>query len=327
MTCSVSAVIPTYNGAAFIGEALSSIFAQSRRPQEVIVVDDASCDDSPQIVTRIAREAPVATRLIRLAQNSGGPAHPLNVGVAAATSEIIVTLDQDDVMTPDRIARQAGLLNRFPTCPLVFGLYRLLHRDGTTHDRPRVPMEEILQVAHRPVGDDEYLLDSKDCYHRLITVRNFVQGASNIAFRKDAWGQLGGFRKNYRIVWDYYFACRACTLGEIGFVARVVQHHRVHETNLSGRVVLSEKEQAEFRMANVRSPLFDVDLSDCHASLAESFFGVGYFEALQGNLRGSLRAYRRAVRLGVSKYRGLYGMLTALPHALAHNLRSSISGN
>src|SRR5947209_5899283 len=107
----LSVVIPTYNGAAFIEDALASVFGQTRQPEEIIVVDDASQDATASIVQCMAERAPLPVKFIRLGRNSGGPAHPINVGIAAASSEFIAVLDQDDVYDPSYIEQHvAGLL-------------------------------------------------------------------------------------------------------------------------------------------------------------------------------------------------------------------------
>jgi glycosyltransferase involved in cell wall biosynthesis len=71
MKANISVVVPTYNGAAFIAEALASVFAQTLPPREIIVADDCSTDDTPTIVKHIASDSPLPIRLIRLEDNSG----------------------------------------------------------------------------------------------------------------------------------------------------------------------------------------------------------------------------------------------------------------
>ena len=114
MPQAVSVIIPAYNGSAYIEEALASVFAQTLRPAEVIVVDDCSKDGTAALVERIAQSAPAAVRLIRQAKNSGGPALPINVGVAAASGEFVTVLDQDDAFLPNRIE---ATLRVFAHCP------------------------------------------------------------------------------------------------------------------------------------------------------------------------------------------------------------------
>src|SRR6267143_1896706 len=100
MNPSVSVVISTYNGASFIGETLSSIFAQTIAPDEVLIVDDCSTDQIETVVAAIARQSSTPIRFARLPQRTGSPSRPLNVGISKAKGEVIITLDQDDLMRP-----------------------------------------------------------------------------------------------------------------------------------------------------------------------------------------------------------------------------------
>ena len=86
MSMDISVVIPAFNSAAFIRETLESVFAQTQLPVEVIVVDDASSDDTPTIIKGLADKAPVPLRLIEMPRNSGSPAMPMNVGIEACAA-------------------------------------------------------------------------------------------------------------------------------------------------------------------------------------------------------------------------------------------------
>ena len=109
----VSVVIPSYNGILFISEAIGSVFDQTRPPREIIVVDDASTDGTADLVASIACQAPLRIQLVRLSTNSGGPAHPMNVGIGVATGRYIAILDQDDRFTPERLAELREVFRRF----------------------------------------------------------------------------------------------------------------------------------------------------------------------------------------------------------------------
>jgi len=101
----VSCIVPVYNGARFIAEAIVSILAQDWRPLEVIVVDDGSTDSTPEVLAGFGD--PV--RVIR--QDNAGPVVARNRGVAAAAGEFLAFLDADDLWVPDKLTRQVkGLL-------------------------------------------------------------------------------------------------------------------------------------------------------------------------------------------------------------------------
>ncbi len=95
----VSVVIPVYNAAKFIPQALGSLFYQTMQDFEVVVVDDGSTDNSVEVVENLAKKFNGRIRLIRLPENSGTPAAPRNRGIQAARGKYIAFLDADDLLT------------------------------------------------------------------------------------------------------------------------------------------------------------------------------------------------------------------------------------
>jgi glycosyltransferase involved in cell wall biosynthesis len=104
----VSCIVPVFNGERFLAEALESILRQTRPPDEIIVVDDGSGDDS----RGIARGFGNAVRYVR--QDNAGPAAARNAGVALAGGDFLAFLDADDVWLPAKLERQ---LARFAARP------------------------------------------------------------------------------------------------------------------------------------------------------------------------------------------------------------------
>jgi len=109
----ISVAMATYNGARYIGEQLASLAAQTRRPDELVVADDASSDGTPDIVERFAAEAPFPVRLERNARNLG-----FNGNFARAmertTGDLVLISDQDDVWYPEKIAAVEAALDGAP---------------------------------------------------------------------------------------------------------------------------------------------------------------------------------------------------------------------
>jgi glycosyltransferase involved in cell wall biosynthesis len=105
---SISVIVPCYNGARYLGEAIESVLAQTHPPLEIIVVDDGSSDGSPEV----AKSYPV--RLIALEKNAGA-ANARNIGIRAATGDLIATLDSDDVWLPHHCETVAALLIDHPS--------------------------------------------------------------------------------------------------------------------------------------------------------------------------------------------------------------------
>jgi glycosyltransferase involved in cell wall biosynthesis len=110
----ISAIIPLYNGARFIEDAITSVLAQTRPADEIIVIDDGSTDDGAAIVARLAASHPV--RL--LSQPNRGQAAARNLGIAHSTGTLIALLDQDDMWYPRHLERLMKPFRRTATRPL-----------------------------------------------------------------------------------------------------------------------------------------------------------------------------------------------------------------
>jgi len=115
----VSIVISCYNYAHYLPDSIRSALAQDSVDPEVIVVDDASTDDSAAVAQRFA-DADRRVTVLRHEQNSG-PIIAFNNGYAAAKGEFIVRLDADDMLTPGSLARAVALFDAFPSVGLVYG--------------------------------------------------------------------------------------------------------------------------------------------------------------------------------------------------------------
>src|SRR5262245_19202050 len=109
-----SVIIPTYNGSRFIAGAIASVFAPPLPPREIVVIDDVSTDDTAAIVNRLVQDAPVPLRVVRMPANSGGPAGPINTGVAETAGALITILEQDDLMSVDRVRLSTAAAERHP---------------------------------------------------------------------------------------------------------------------------------------------------------------------------------------------------------------------
>ncbi|MBV9287272.1 MAG: glycosyltransferase family 2 protein [Hyphomicrobiales bacterium] len=103
----VSVIIPAYNVASIIGRAIESAAAQSARPLEIIVVDDASTDDTASVVSAMGNRIP-GVRLVSCPSNRG-PAGARNFGIAAARGDWVALLDSDDAWKPERLERLTAI--------------------------------------------------------------------------------------------------------------------------------------------------------------------------------------------------------------------------
>lgn len=120
----VSVVIPGFNYARFLGEAIDSVLAQTLHAHEIIVVDDGSTDDTPEVAQRYAG------KIRYLRTENGGVSRARNTGVAASTGEFITFLDADDRWLPRKLEMQAAAFAAAPDAGLIHTGSRVFDDEG-----------------------------------------------------------------------------------------------------------------------------------------------------------------------------------------------------
>jgi glycosyltransferase involved in cell wall biosynthesis len=117
-----SVIIPTFNRAALLDQALASAQSQTYRPIEILVVDDGSADDTPAVLSRwqdkLRGEAGISLRAIR--QVNSGVSSALNHGLIESAGEFIQFLDSDDILFPEKMRLQIACLEKHPEAGLAF---------------------------------------------------------------------------------------------------------------------------------------------------------------------------------------------------------------
>jgi len=108
----VSVIMPLYNAARYVGDALDSALAQTHRPYEIIVVDDGSTDGGADVVQPYVDEHGNAVRLIR--KENEGVSKARNVGFEQTTGEFVAFLDADDLWLPTKLEKQIALFAKHP---------------------------------------------------------------------------------------------------------------------------------------------------------------------------------------------------------------------
>lgn len=135
----ISVVLPVRNGARWIGEALGSVVGQTRPPDEILVVDGQSQDDSAAIAARYP-----GVRVLR--QPDLGVGAGLNLGFAEAAGDLVTMISCDDRWRPDKLAMQSTHLEADPSLDVVFG--RVCFFVGEADDPPASLRGELLHGSH-----------------------------------------------------------------------------------------------------------------------------------------------------------------------------------
>ena len=161
----VTAAIPTYNRARFLDGALESIFAQTFRDFEVLVVDDGSTDETPSVLARYDDQI----RVVR--QENRGRAAARNRAVREARGRYVSFLDSDDRWLPEKLARHVPVLEADPKAAMVHGHIDVIAEDGESLGEETRRHRALFSAAHRNgVTYAGYAFNCR-CFSSAMTVR------------------------------------------------------------------------------------------------------------------------------------------------------------
>lgn len=190
-SCSIAVVIPVRNRPQIIARAIAAAAAQTHPVSEIIVVDDASTDNTPACVAALAARDP-RIRLVTLPQRVGAPL-ARNHGAAAATSDLLAFLDSDDGWRPTKLARQVALLNAIPDAPAAFTAISYRYPDRPAYD------SKPPSVVNLP--------DLFPC--------NVLGTCSTALVRRSAFERIGGFIPDLPSCQDWELWLRLAELGPL----------------------------------------------------------------------------------------------------------------
>lgn len=200
----ISVVIPTYNYARYLPEAIDSVLAQTYAPLEVIVVDDGSTDGTPEVL------AAYGAKIRSIRQENQGVAAARNTGVSAARGEYIALLDSDDVWLPRKLELQ---MPRFEATPSL----GFVHCGAETFDGERT-LDVHVEGMEGWVGEAILRLD------RVVIP---VPGSGTV-IPKRVIEEVGGFDVRLPPSDDWDLCYRIAARYPIAFVPEVLVRYRLH---------------------------------------------------------------------------------------------------
>lgn len=211
----VSVVIPCYNYAHFLPEAVDSVLSQPGVELEVIVVDDCSTDDSAAVAEALAAKHP-EVRLIRNPVNLRHIA-TYNVGLAATTGDFVVLLSADDLLAPGALARAVAVFVAHPEVVLVYG------RAVTFNERP-LPEPEPARSWSTWQGHEWVT-------HSCRSTGNLIVNPEAI-LRRSVLDRVGGYDPAFPHAADMLLWLQAACLGDVARVNGTQAYYRDHGGNM-----------------------------------------------------------------------------------------------
>lgn len=197
----VSVIVPAYNVAHCLKLCLDSVFAQSCPPNEIIVIDDGSEDDT----AGVARNYGDAVRYER--QANRGPSAARNRGIALATQPYVAFLDADDFWRPEFLAKCTTFLDQNPHAIAVSTGLAVRDASGLEHLLPKAMVSGELETTPFLIED----------FFQMWATHDHVRTGSSV-FRREILLKAEGFREDLRVAEDLEFWSYLATFGSWGFI-------------------------------------------------------------------------------------------------------------
>ena len=255
----VSVIIPCYNMARFLGEAIESVLSQTYLTFEILVIDDGSTDHAEEVADSYA-----SVRYFR--QENQGPSAARNFGASRCNGQFLVFLDADDRLLPDALKWGVKSLSDSSGCAFVSGRYRLIDGAGSgipTWTEIRQGDEsgivsfgwELIEsdgsvsrrwVVEQPVERDHY---------SALLQRNYIEMPSTVMYRQTIFVQVGGFDCSLRAAEDYDLFLRIACRYPVTCHNYVIAEYRQHDTNTTrdkGAMLVGALQVLDRQRASVR---------------------------------------------------------------------------
>jgi glycosyltransferase involved in cell wall biosynthesis len=288
LTPTVSIIIPTYNRARDVQTAIRSLLAQTRVPDEILIVDDGSADDTASIVARF--DPPV--RLIRH-ERSLGPSAARNTGLQACSGDLIGFLDSDDTLPPDSLERRVSALIAAPDYGAIYGDCWMIGRNGE-----RIGLFSQLQPRPHPSGD----LFPALAVENLAPVHTFL-------FRRACWEQSGDFDITLRQLEDHDFWLRMSACCQFLYLDAPLANYHQHDAMMSvTRADAMRQARLTVQRRAIEHPRFATLTSAEQARVLTRY--ARNLAAVEERIDEARRWLRRAIRLRPSNWEAiaLYAM-------------------
>jgi len=220
----VSIIIPTYNRASYLKEAIESILCQSFQDFNIIVTDNASTDDTEKVV--------IGFKSSKIFYHK----NPTNIGVVnnhnkaleLANGEYIAVFSDDDLMLTDSLLKRVEILDKYKSVDLVHSNIEIINEKG-----------EIIGLNHWAKSycrdwdkkhKEDVLFEGID-YFKILYYEWNVISMPSVMFRKSVTGNVSGFNSKSKYFCDWDLWMKICLFGDVYYLSQQLVKYRVHSSN------------------------------------------------------------------------------------------------
>lgn len=282
----ISIILNSYNLSHFIGEALTSLLNQDYDGEyEIIVVDDASTDDSKKVIESFSDPR---IKPIFLTQNQGAR-HATELAFAQSTGSFICRFDADDVWPDYFLRRTSGILENHPEIDMIYGDYMSINEKGEITSGTNNIHRRTKEL---PVLEHEF----------IDILKKYYINAPTVMFRRASFARAMPMPQLLTNFIDWYISLRVLQSGKAYYIHEPLAYYRIHSANMHKAQISSRMGETvtnfildEFvRKNDDLDPGLKKEIIAINAyTLAEKYFGLNLFP-------DALRLYKQCMKTNLA---------------------------
>lgn len=316
----VSVIMPVYNCADYVGQAIESVLSQDYAHLELIVVDDGSTDSTPAVLTRFDD-----ARLRWMRQTNSGPAAARNRALALSCGDYIAFLDGDDLWLPGKLAAQMTYLDRHPDMRIVYSRWARWHADSQGDFAPATNYLEQAAGAQDVLDED-----ASGWIYAGMLLDSMIHSITAVVHRR-VFDAIGLFDESLRTGEDYDLWLRATHRFRVAKLARTLALYRIHPQSVTA---VEQRENNEYRvlmralerLGHCGTGGRRVDRMELDRRLSRLCFDHGYRHYRRGDVRIAFDAFRLALRHSDFRPKTLAYCVGAAARCATSKVSSTLTG-
>lgn len=219
----VSVIVPNYNHGRYLPQRLDSILGQTFQDFDVTIIDDASTDNSLEILRKYEKDPRV--RLIVNPTNSGNPFKNWNAGAQASSGEFLWIAEADDYADPRFLETLLPRLERSPSVGLVYCCSFMINDQGEilgTDDA----LNEVFYKGH---WAQDFQTNGRDELVNSLLFKNTIHNASAVLMRRDKFERIGFAPEDFILAGDWLTWVKILQISDVSYCAKPLNYFRCHE--------------------------------------------------------------------------------------------------
>ena len=314
--CKISVIMPAYNCAAFISEAMDSVLNQSETDLELIVVNDGSTDGTSEIINAKAQKdnrVKVVTQA-----NSGKPSIARNRGLKMAKGEYVAFLDGDDLYIDEKLEKSLNVYQQIPGIDMVFHDVCLINsagiNQGATYLEAVNFAKHVLSESQK-LGKDAFLCNKKALFFFMCTVVTTILTNSPLIRRKRLADEEVFFPEDLTIGEDIDLFFRLIRTGGVAFINQPLSSYRINPKSVTHRPDRNLYDSISSHIRNYKRDtglLCSYQRKAYRKRIATDFYNIGYGCTEQGSHTQAFLAFLHSLswHFGMAPIKGIVKTIT-----------------